>query len=673
MQCVLCSLISCMPGYISTGCMAGSRTDAQCVACRRGFAPEGSFTFTDGCRFECNARFWRNGTTCVACSSPSCPPGFYPSECTATADSVCVPCASPGGRFNWTSGCAFKCAKGYYAEGALCIACNNAVQCPPGFTQSECAAGKDTQCVPCTNYQAGYQWTNGCDFVCAPGYYQSDASCIPCSPEACAPGTYAIACSAFADTFCIGCPAPIGAYAWTDGCAFQCAPGRFLSGMTCVQCSAPACAPGKYASNCTATTDSVCVNCARPVNSVGLVWTANGCQYGCAAGYYSASNGCLPCSTPPVCAPGTYRVPCSLYSNARCAPCQGAPGMVWTAGCAFTCLGGFYRQNSTCRACSANLTCAPGFFPTACNATADSACSACGPPPGVGATYTAGCAFVCEAGYYYYTRNRTCQACSAIRNCTDGYYLAPCTNTSDAVCHACTPPTEGKFVWRGCAFECAPGFVLYNGTRCLAIEDTETFAEVRATLSVDNTVAQVCTGLFTLLDAVSTAMASFSEEPSAFVTEVVALDGRPCVSNACPQCIAARRLLASGVSLVTVSTSTTPFNVSSTTPVAPSQLTTALRSTLQNTTLQPRAVGLSLVEIYRPIFPALISEDAMHNLWEHHGELLFLMLGFASVGLLLVLTVYRFFRRKTREVLVRCGLFAGVRLAPPRGPYGRSI
>lgn len=190
---------------------------------------------------------------------------------------------------------------------------------------------------------------------------------------------------------------------------------------------------------------------------------------------------------------------------------------------------------------------------------------------------------------------------------------------------------------------------------------------------MDNTVAQVCTGLFTLLDAVSTAMASFSEEPSAFVTEVVALDGRPCVENACPQCNAARRLLASGVSLVTVSTSTTPFNVSSTTPVAPSQLTTALRSTLQNTTLQPRAVGLSLVEIYRPIFPALISEDAMHNLWEHHGELLFLMLGFASVGLLLVLTVYRFFRRKTREVLVRCGLFAGVRLAPPRGPYDRSI
>jgi hypothetical protein len=883
-----------MPGFISSGCTAGSRTDARCVACPRGLAPEGALTYTDGCNFECNAHFWMNGTTCAACSALRCPPGFHPSACTPTADSTCVPCASPGGRFNWTSGCgfacaagffasngrcqecvvptcapgsypspcranassiclacapppgnyswlgggeqcqfacaagwyragagcvrcsqptcapgafpgrcgathdatclncsgggpgvvwtsgcdfvcqpgaywlsdgavcrpcstglqcdvgwyasactatsdsvcarcavvpnsvatvgcdyacnagyylaadrscatcsqpacvpgrfalpcnrtadascapcsiptparsvrwtggcAYACASGYYAEGALCIACNNAVQCPPGFTQSECVAGRDTQCVPCANFQAGYQWTNGCDFVCAPGYYQRDTACIPCSPSACAPGTYAINCSAFADTFCIGCPAPVGAYAWTDGCAFQCAPGRFLSGMICVQCSAPACAPGRYASNCTATTDSVCVNCPRPVHSVGLVWTA-GCQFRCTAGYYTAAgSGCLPCSTPPVCAPGTFLVPCSANANARCAPCQGGPGVVWTAGCAFTCLRGFYRHNSTCRACSTNLTCAPGFFPTACAATADAVCSACGPPLGVGAAYTAGCAFVCRAGYY--ARNGTCRACSAISGCPDGYSLAPCTNVSDAACRACSPPTEGAFVWRGCEFECAPGFVLYDATRCLAIEDTETFVEVTATLAVDNAVAQVCADLFALLEALSAALVAFGEGPSAFVTEAVALDGRPCVSSACPQCDAARRLLlASGVSLVTSSPSSTPFNLS--TPLTPASLTTVLRSTLPHSTLQPRVVEVSLEKVYKPKPPAPIEEEAMHSLWHHHGELLFLMLGFASVGLLLALHARRFFRRRTREVLVPDREFEGVRLPPP--------
>ena len=671
-MCKPCSnQLQCNAGWYPSACTATS--DAACVQCT--VVPNSKPTV--GCDYVCNAGFFMAADrSCATCSQLVCPAGKFVLPCNQTTDAACTACIIPTAvkSVRWTGGCAYVCASGYYAEGALCIACNNAVQCPPGFTQSACVAGQDIQCVQCTNFQVGYQWTNGCDFVCAPGYYQSDVSCIPCSTSACAPGTYAVACSAFADTFCIGCPVPIGAYTWTDGCNFKCAQGRFLSGMTCVPCSTPVCVAGKYASNCTATTDSVCTNCVRPLNSVGLVWTT-GCQYGCNTGYYSVvGSGCLPCTASLVCAPGTYLVPCSLYADARCAPCQGTvpAGMVWTTGCSFACLSGFYRQNSTCKACSTNLNCAPGFFATACAPTADSVCSACG-PLGVGAVFTTGCDFACKTGYY--TRSGACYACTVFNNCTNapGYYLTPCTNTSNAICNACRPPT-GSFTWSGggCAFACASGFVLYNGTQCLAIEKTQTYAEVNTTLAIDNTVAQVCSDLPNLLTAMSGAISSFGQGPSTFVTNIVTLDGRPCVLNACPQCNA-RRLLASSVSVVTFSTSTTPFNI--TVSVAPSQFTTALRTTLQNSTLQPRTIVVSLTKVYKPmiIFPALIGEEAMYNLWEHHGELIFLMLGFVSIALVSVFAFYHFVRRKTREVLVRCGIFAGVRLTPPRGPYGQSI
>jgi hypothetical protein len=94
MECVLCTMLSCMPGFYSSGCGAGSTRDASCVPCMGG-AAVGPFDWVRGCEYVCSEGFYRvNGTMCMPCSRPVCSAGFYASECLDSADVVCLPFAT---------------------------------------------------------------------------------------------------------------------------------------------------------------------------------------------------------------------------------------------------------------------------------------------------------------------------------------------------------------------------------------------------------------------------------------------------------------------------------------------------------------------------------------------------------------------------------------------------
>ena len=117
MQCLMCSLLSCAPGFYSSGCARGAIRDAMCLPCTTG-PTSGPFSWTSGCGFVCQPGFWLDGRVCRACSVLNCTAGTYASQC-GSADSACVPCPGPPLAV-WTGGCNFTCPDAYFLDGAAC-------------------------------------------------------------------------------------------------------------------------------------------------------------------------------------------------------------------------------------------------------------------------------------------------------------------------------------------------------------------------------------------------------------------------------------------------------------------------------------------------------------------------------------------------------------------------
>ena len=477
MECVLCAVLSCMPGFYSSGCSAGSTQDASCLRCTGG-AVVGQFVWTRGCEFECASDFHRvNGTLCMPCSRPRCGVGFYASECSDSSDTVCLACAPPvAGPLNWTGGCEWECADGYYLSDEGCVPCT-VPACFPGFRPIACTRTTDTVCVACEapgGDQGGYVWseTGVCETRCVDGYYRTSTTCVRCSPRVCAAGSYLVGCNATTDSRCASCATPAGDFVWSAGCSFTCASGWRNGASQCSPCSSPVCAAGFYASVCTRTSDSACLPCTGGGGVAGsFVWTA-GCGYSCAAGFYRNHSACARC-TAPVCAAGTQLQPCTATSDAMCLGCSGVQPtgrVVWgggTDGCGFSCASGAYRSGNDCIDCTTPW-CAPGTRVGQCLAMADAGCEACAPPllGEEGSFFWTGdgeCAFDCADGFFMTRLNDQafCARCS-VDGCGPGSHRVGCSPASDAVCEACHDISDpGGVVWtQGCEFLCDVGFYL---------------------------------------------------------------------------------------------------------------------------------------------------------------------------------------------------------------------
>ena len=477
MECVLCAVLSCMPGFYSSGCSAGSTQDASCLRCAGG-AAVGQFVWTRGCEYECASDYHRvNSSLCMPCSRPRCGAGFYASDCSDSSDTVCLACAPPvAGPLNWTSGCEWVCADGYYLGDEGCVPCT-ASACFPGFRPVACTRTTDTLCVACDapgGDQGGFVWseTGLCETKCVDGYYRSGAECVRCSSRVCAAGTYLVGCNATADARCASCATPVGDFVWSAGCSFSCATGWRNGSSQCSQCSSPACGAGFYASVCTRTSDSACLPCVGGGGAVGsFVWTA-GCGFSCASGFYRSQSACVRCSTP-VCAAGTQLQACTAASDAVCLGCsnvQPTGRVVWGGGggvCGFSCASGAYRIGNDCVDCT-RPWCAPGMRVGQCSAVADAGCEACVPPVlgEEGSFFWTGdgeCVFDCVDGFFMTSVDGQafCARCSD-DGCGPGSHRVGCNSVADAVCEACQDISDpGGAVWtQECEFVCDAGFYL---------------------------------------------------------------------------------------------------------------------------------------------------------------------------------------------------------------------
>lgn len=581
---------------------------------------------------DCGPNTWLNGSACVECTFPACDPGFFTFDCTPWNDTQCLECPtqSEPGTFVWTENCGVSCNVGYFLENGVCIPCMASVLCPPGFQISECTPVSNTQCRPCGILSAGAMWTQQCDIACLDGFFMQDGSCERCNAEVCATGTYKVDCTQFEDGYCTSCPAPGGDFEWTEGCGFQCKHGSYLDGATCVPCAEPKCGPGTYATNCSAFSDAACAPC--PNHAEGVIWT-EGCSVGCDVGYYYADETCHRCSPSPSCGGGTYPVECSATGDSRCDACVSTmlDGFVWTRGCGFVCLDGYFLANSTfCTRCT-EVVCEPGSVAVPCSKREDSFCVACPGAGRAGTTFSEACTFACDEGYFL--NGTLCEPCSPTA-CSPGSRSLSCSQTSDAECVECESPGDvGPFVWlEECRFECAAGFQMGNGSRC-GPSPPPVFTVVHTSLDVRNPIEEICIHLATLIQAMNEALASLSNVE--YVSNVTALDGKPCLLNVCPQCnnastpyLPLRRLLQSGVPVTVVSQSTgsTPSA-----PVIPSgQLTTAIQSSLLSSPLNAQATSTNVSVVQGPP-PDWVPAPTF---WDENGEIVVAAVGIFCVCVL---------------------------------------
>jgi len=455
--CVLCNLLSCVPGFFSSGCAPGSLRDAVCLPCLNG-PSGGPYNWTSECAFECGSGHWLNGTECAACSVVSCSPGSYPSECGGMNNSECAACSVPPvtGPTNWTDGCGYVCSDGYFFRSdSECAMCSDHI-CFPGYLKTACTAHNDSECLLCPEPKGGFVWVGGCEYVCLDGYYRSNDGCSACSAPHCPAGTYLSACNASTDSACAPCADPGSGFVWTSGCEYACASGQYwFNGSGCQRCDLNvACDNGWRLSACSQTSDSVCTECDQTLAMGSFEWTM-GCEFSCNQGFFLQNGKCLRCSTL-ACRAGTFPVNCTNVSDAACASCVPPSGnYLWTNGCEFKCSDGFFMRDGACVACTQFIVCVPGFKPSACSRFKDVVCEPCEAPSNVSYVWTLGCQYACAGGYFL--NGNQCKKCSA-GPCAAGTFPVDCTANADLACVDCAPPS-GSFLWTaGCSFECGGGY-----------------------------------------------------------------------------------------------------------------------------------------------------------------------------------------------------------------------
>ena len=289
--------------------------------------------------------------------------------------------------------------------------------------------------------------------------------CVIFAPCSCVPGFYSSGCavSSVRDARCLACDnGPFsGNFDWTAGCDYACSRGYFLNQTSFSSCLVLSCDPGTYASNCTAHNNSQCVACEQPAGSF-FVWT-EGCRWQCMDGYFLSQGVCTPCSDP-LCFSGSYATECLDEEDSVYVECPQPAGLfAWVGGCDFVCLQGSYRSVDGCFPCSQPV-CAAGYQLVACNQTSDARCKACEEPLRGPVVWTHGCDRSCVAGVSWLNGSRGCVPCAS-PICANGWALSACTPSEDAFCSPCSSaPGNGKYVL-GCEYVYNAGFY---GPKCLA-------------------------------------------------------------------------------------------------------------------------------------------------------------------------------------------------------------
>ena len=409
-----------------------------------------------------------NGSfACVACSK--CPPGSETiTPCNKTHDTVCRLCNSTsysvaGGRcgavplgympvvVQYSQMPAVQGRPNTYSDGTTMTWSNYLRTYTRCLTNPYGTRYTPWRTDPCTKSSAdASRCANGtCPTECNPwngtgGFYSSpyDASvCLPCQFNAalCLNSQYLSMATCGPTSFpqCVDCPTlqVDNVESWVNPRVLP-----FVSPYPCDM----VCKTGYTKTN------NACTNCPLiPANAKPMDGSTN-CSWVCMKGYILSAGACAACPTPPSCPIGTYLGYAQSTDQCKtCCPCTSpASNIVFTTV-------GDYGPN-TC-----GYACKPGHFatgfdsynnPMECVQCTVVDCTA-------GLTYLSPCAADANA------------ACMMCDECYPGYETTvPCSVHNNTVCEPCKAtllPAHAEWGLQ-CAWDCAAGYVLTNGTACAA-------------------------------------------------------------------------------------------------------------------------------------------------------------------------------------------------------------
>ncbi len=445
----------CRTGYYASDPLNFNDWYNICTACTNAPAnatytsystPSSMYAVEDNCPWQCNANYYKSGSSCAACSSVSFTETGTDSESTtggtrsrsksrtcyrttspagSTSASACTGSASCG---DWSYGAwTYSCETGYTATASGC-SCNTvctsvanrssttsctpsnsvanaySVSCPAGtktcngnYTNSACSSA-GASCTGCSSY--GVCSTSCVAASCNDGYYLSSGACAGC------PATYPNSAN--------GTTGGIGA-CWKS-CTRACTQQTCPANATCTHGSSSTSGTEYYGGSCSAaeSTCDITITC-----NPGFYKNANGTCTACESGYYCPGDNSRKTCPPTASGSDNGRDEIGdCYISCTAKSISGGTTTVVNAH--------EYYSGSAYRACTYNVNC-NAKYGAAGNKTANPTCTECA----VG-KYSAGGASACVActnkiANSSYTSNAASNSCPWV--CDSGYNL-----TSQNVC-----------------------------------------------------------------------------------------------------------------------------------------------------------------------------------------------------------------------------------------------
>jgi hypothetical protein len=330
-QCTPCTtkpgevLVSALGVLVSTNPCQTTSPNQSLILKNSSFYVAGTALTRNSCPWQCSEGFYESGGDCIPCTRGACPDvGQYRLNCTATSDSVCVPCSPVKNTFfDSFYNCSWKCNSGLFSKGNRCVQCNIS-DCPLGqYVSTVCGGYMDRVCDLCDsndkkkkpeNARYVQTVTGECNWLCNENYYhdKSDDSCKPCTQSrSCSTGFTLVGCTRNHDSYCTRCDP--GHYEQR---------GAGISGL-CLPCSDFTCAKGLYRSKCSQYADAFCASCTlgpahARFTSAGIPYNADNCSWSCPPSYELFDDRCLPCMQGKYSSDGLKCVECSAgkYSTA---------------------------------------------------------------------------------------------------------------------------------------------------------------------------------------------------------------------------------------------------------------------------------------------------------------------------------------------------------------------
>ena len=388
----------------------GVASDYGCTACNNG-AGVGTEYYTGPA-----STIGQSNCPVSACSA--CPAGqVIGTACSATSNTMCVACGSN----EYESGgdcvaCRVTCGSGEYVSGSCggasdygCTACNNGAGVGSEYYTGPASTIGQSNCPvsACSACPAGQVIGTACSatsntmcVACGSNEYESGGDCVACRVT-CGSGEYVSgSCGGASDYGCTACNNGAGV-----GTEYYTGPASTIGQSNCPVSACSACPSGQVIGTaCSATSNTMCVACGSNEYESGGDCVA--CRVTCGIGEYVSGNcggasdyGCTACDNGAGVGSEYYTGPASTIGQSNCpvSACSACPaGQVIGTACSASsntmcvaCGSNEYESGGDCVAC--RVTCGSGEYVSgSCGGASDYGCTACNNGAGVGTEYYTG-------------------------------------------------------------------------------------------------------------------------------------------------------------------------------------------------------------------------------------------------------------------------------------------